>query len=152
MNLIYDSVGALGTPSSYFYRLRAAGVCVLEFNPVNPLSTRKPWALNHRDHRKLLIVDGRAAFPGGINISSVYSSGSSGRRRSVSTDEAGARVLARQSTAFTLAPESSASFEPRRLPLDIDKRHRSGRAPAHRRQCDSTRRGSIYASISCDCL
>ncbi|CAI8691225.1 MULTISPECIES: phospholipase D-like domain-containing protein [Burkholderia] len=90
VNLIYDSVGALGTPSTYFDRLRAAGIRVLEFNPVNPLSTRKPWALNHRDHRKLLIVDGRTAFLGGINISSVYSSGSSGRHRSASTDEAGA--------------------------------------------------------------
>ncbi|WP_243771614.1 phosphatidylserine/phosphatidylglycerophosphate/cardiolipin synthase family protein [Burkholderia sp. D-99] len=90
VNLIYDSVGALGTPSTYFDRLRVAGIRVLEFNPVNPLSTRKPWALNHRDHRKLLIVDGRMAFLGGINISSVYSSGSSGRHRSESTDDAGA--------------------------------------------------------------
>ncbi|MDN7615253.1 phospholipase D-like domain-containing protein [Burkholderia cepacia] len=90
VNLIYDSVGALGTPSTYFDRLRVAGIRVLEFNPVNPLSTRKPWALNHRDHRKLLIVDGRMAFLGGINISSVYSSGSSGGHRSESTDDAGA--------------------------------------------------------------
>lgn len=89
VNLIYDSVGALGTASTYFDRLRAAGVQVLEFNPVNPLATRKPWALNHRDHRKLLIVDGRTAFLGGINISSVYSSGSSVRRRSDSIDKAG---------------------------------------------------------------
>ncbi|MCG5076567.1 cardiolipin synthase [Paraburkholderia tagetis] len=90
VNLIYDSVGALGTPRTYFDRLRAAGIQVVEFNPVNPLSTRKPWTLNHRDHRKLLIVDGRTAFLGGINISSVYSSGSSGRRRSDSTAKAGA--------------------------------------------------------------
>ena len=32
--------------------------------------------MNQRDHRKLLIVDGRTAFLGGINISSVYSGGS----------------------------------------------------------------------------
>ena len=38
---------------------------------------RKAWELNQRDHRKLLIVDGRTAFLGGINISSVYSGGSS---------------------------------------------------------------------------
>ncbi len=37
---------------------------------------RKVWALNKRDHRKLLIIDGRTAFLGGINISSVYSGGS----------------------------------------------------------------------------
>lgn len=90
VNLIYDSVGAFGTPKSYFDRLRAAGIRVVEFNPVNPLSTHKAWTLNHRDHRKLLIVDGRTAFLGGINISSVYSSGSSGKRRSDSTGAAAA--------------------------------------------------------------
>jgi cardiolipin synthase len=76
VNLIYDSVGAFGTDKTFFERLTQAGVHVLEFNPVNPLVVKKPWTLNHRDHRKLLVVDGRTAFIGGINISSVYSSGS----------------------------------------------------------------------------
>lgn len=77
VNLIYDSIGALGTSAGYFERLKAAGVQVLEFNPVNPLAVWRPWRLTHRDHRKLLVVDGRIAFLGGINIASVYSSGSS---------------------------------------------------------------------------
>jgi cardiolipin synthase len=51
----------------------ASGGQVLVFNPLNPLLARKTWELNQRDHRKLLIVDGRTAFLGGINISSVYS-------------------------------------------------------------------------------
>lgn len=76
VNVIYDSVGAFGTDRAFFDRLMKAGVRVLEFNPVNPLWARKAWALNHRDHRKLLVVDGRTAFLGGINISSVYSRGS----------------------------------------------------------------------------
>jgi len=50
---------------------------VLEFNPINPLQAKKQWLINNRDHRKLLVVDGQVAFIGGINISSVYSSGSS---------------------------------------------------------------------------
>ncbi len=37
---------------------------------------------DHRDHRKLLIVDGRTAFLGGVNISDVYSSGSASVHRS----------------------------------------------------------------------
>lgn len=73
VNLIYDSLGAFGTPKTFFERLTQAGVEVLEFNP----AVKKPWALNNRDHRKLLVVDGRTAFLGGVNISSVYSSGSS---------------------------------------------------------------------------
>lgn len=80
VNLIYDSVGTLRTPKEYFERLKQAGVALLEFNPINPLMARVSWAINQRDHRKLLVVDGQVAFLGGINISSVYSSGSGARR------------------------------------------------------------------------
>ncbi|MES2500228.1 MAG: phospholipase D-like domain-containing protein [Pseudomonadota bacterium] len=78
VNLIYDSVGSINTPKEFFKKLTDAGVNVLEYNPINPLNTRKGWDVNQRDHRKLLIVDGEVAFVGGINISSVYSSGSLG--------------------------------------------------------------------------
>ncbi|MGE3176320.1 MAG: cardiolipin synthase [Vicinamibacterales bacterium] len=76
VSLIYDSVGSMGTPKAFFERLRAGGVKVLEYNPVNPMTARVGWDVNQRDHRKLLVVDGRTAFIGGINISSVYSGGS----------------------------------------------------------------------------
>lgn len=76
VNLIYDSVGAWGVDKKFFERLTQAGIQVLEFNPVNPLAAKKLWAPNHRDHRKLLLVDGHTVFLGGINISSVYSKGS----------------------------------------------------------------------------
>jgi cardiolipin synthase len=76
VNLIRDSVGTLFTPSAFFTNLSDAGINVLEFNPVNPLTAKAGWSVNQRDHRKLLVVDGRVAFLGGINISSVYSSGS----------------------------------------------------------------------------
>jgi cardiolipin synthase A/B len=75
--VIYDSVGALTTPEEFFRPLRDAGVQLLEFNPVNPWVARTGWNLNERDHRKLLVVDGRVAFLGGINISGVHSRGSS---------------------------------------------------------------------------
>jgi cardiolipin synthase A/B len=80
VNVMYDSAGTFGTGKAYFDRLTQAGVQVVEFNPVNPLAAKKAWSPNHRDHRKLLIVDGGVAFLGGINISSVYSSGSGFRR------------------------------------------------------------------------
>lgn len=80
VNLIYDSVGSINAPREFFKRLTDGGVKVVEFNPVNPLTAKKGWDVNQRDHRKLVIVDGRTAFLGGINISSVHSSGSSGHR------------------------------------------------------------------------
>ncbi len=76
VNLIYDSVGTIHVPAAFFKRLSDNGINILEFNPVNPLTARKGWEVNQRDHRKLLIVDGKTAFLGGINISSVYSGGS----------------------------------------------------------------------------
>jgi cardiolipin synthase len=80
VNVIYDSVGGLNTPKTFFDRLTHAGINVLEFNPINPLKVKKVWLINNRDHRKLLIVDGKTAFIGGINISSVYGSGSALKR------------------------------------------------------------------------
>ncbi len=83
VNLIRDSAGTFSVPSAFFQPLIDSGINVLEFNPLNPLQTRKSWEVNRRDHRKLLIVDGTVAYLGGINISSVYSGGSFGRTRRV---------------------------------------------------------------------
>ena len=74
VNLIYDSLGCMNTPAEFFERLRAGGIQVVEFNPLNPLETKGKWGLTHRDHRKILIADGKVAILGGINISEVYSS------------------------------------------------------------------------------
>ncbi len=84
VNLIHDSVGTLGTPKEFFTALTDAGINVLEFNPVNPLTATAGWDVNQRDHRKLLITDGRTAIMGGINISSVYSGGSFSQRSKAS--------------------------------------------------------------------
>jgi cardiolipin synthase len=75
VDIIYDSFGSMNTPSSFFDRMRRSGIAVLQYRPLNPLESRLPWAPAHRDHRKMLVVDGRIAFTGGINISEVYASG-----------------------------------------------------------------------------
>jgi cardiolipin synthase A/B len=74
VNIIYDSVGSMNTPASFFQRLQDGGVRVVAFNPINPLKSQGEWGLTHRDHRKILIVDGKVSIIGGINISKVYSS------------------------------------------------------------------------------
>ncbi len=76
VNLLYDSVGTLGTPQAFFDRMRAAGIHLIAFNPINPAAAKGKWAFNNRDHRKLLVVDGKLAFTGGINISSTYANSS----------------------------------------------------------------------------
>ena len=86
VNILYDSIGSLETPGAFFDRMREAGIKIIEFNPVNPLRRVGSWRLNNRDHRKIMVVDGKIAFTGGVNISedyvrsSLFRSGGSGRR------------------------------------------------------------------------
>jgi len=111
VNLIRDSVGTFDTPAAFFQQLTDSGIQVLEFNPINPTATRKEWALNQRDHRKLLIVDGSTVFLGGINISSVYSGGSfkrGSRSKSNSGHDAG---LAWRDTDLQLQGPVVAEFQ-----------------------------------------
>lgn len=111
VNLIYDSVGTLDTPSAFFQQMTDSGIHVLEFNPINPLTTRKAWELNQRDHRKLLIVDGSTAFLGGINISSVYSGGSFSKRLRIKPDRGPDGHLAWRDTDLQLQGPVVAEFQ-----------------------------------------
>jgi cardiolipin synthase len=80
VHLLYDGFGSIATPGAYFDALRAGGVQLCEYNPLRSWRNLLRRAVHLRDHRKLLVVDGRVAFVGGINISGVYSAGSSAER------------------------------------------------------------------------
>jgi cardiolipin synthase len=79
VNIIYDSFGSSSTPSDFFNRLKEAGVTLVQFNPVNPLSAGISYAPNDRDHRKILVVDGATAIVGGVNLSAAYQSSALGK-------------------------------------------------------------------------
>src|SRR5450830_811038 len=88
VNILYDSVGTIGVPAEFFQRMRDAGIKLIEFNPVNPAKVSgNDWKLNNRDHRKVLIVDGKTAFTGGINISATYAKSSLFRSASKPTSK-----------------------------------------------------------------
>lgn len=76
VSIIYDAVGTLGTPEAFFTRMQDAGIRLLPFHPVSPIHKFGRWRLNNRDHRKILVVDGKVAFAGGVNITAAYSRGS----------------------------------------------------------------------------
>lgn len=76
--LMYDSVGSFGTDEAFFERMRAGGVAVCAYNPVNPLKRPGRWNPTERNHRKMTAVDSDIGFTGGINLSNDYARGSGG--------------------------------------------------------------------------
>ncbi|HEX7378146.1 MAG TPA: phospholipase D-like domain-containing protein [Pirellulales bacterium] len=68
--LLYDHVGSAATPTSFFAWLERSGVQVRGYRSVwRALSRARPWQWFHRrDHRKLLVIDDRVAYFGGMNI------------------------------------------------------------------------------------
>ncbi|QDT02126.1 putative cardiolipin synthase YwiE [Rubripirellula lacrimiformis] len=70
VRLLYDEVGCLRLSNGYLRRLVDAGVDVHSFN------TRQGWVnrfqVNFRNHRKLLVVDGKRAIVGGLNVGDEY--------------------------------------------------------------------------------
>ncbi len=67
--VLYDHFGSFGTPRSFWRDLRKYGVNVLASRPFKLFSISKYY---HRDHRKLIVIDGARAFTGGFNIANEY--------------------------------------------------------------------------------
>ncbi len=66
----YDEIGSGSLPESYKKELRDAGVEVHEFNTRK--GRRNRFQLNFRNHRKLVVVDGKTAWIGGHNVGDEY--------------------------------------------------------------------------------
>ncbi|MGD1898580.1 MAG: cardiolipin synthase [Phormidesmis sp.] len=70
IHLLYDGIGARDLPRRYITELEEHGITVNSFRSSKGLKTR--FQLNFRNHRKILIVDGKDAFVGGLNIGDEY--------------------------------------------------------------------------------
>lgn len=70
VRVLYDAFGSRATDPAFFGELRARGVRVVPFHPLARAFDEFPF--RSRDHRKLLVVDGRVAFVGGLNIGHEY--------------------------------------------------------------------------------
>jgi cardiolipin synthase len=68
--LLYDEIGCFSTPQSYCAALREGGV------EVHPFNTRRGWRnrfqINFRNHRKIVLADGKVACIGGLNVGDEY--------------------------------------------------------------------------------
>ncbi len=73
VRVIYDDVGCWSVGSSFFERMREAGIEVVPFMPVRfPRFTSRA---NYRNHRKIIVIDGRVGYIGGMNIALRYVKG-----------------------------------------------------------------------------
>jgi cardiolipin synthase len=70
VRLIYDGIGAYGTPKKFWGELESAGAVVHCFSPAVIAFFDK--RINYRNHRKITIVDGKIGHVGGINIGDEY--------------------------------------------------------------------------------
>ena len=70
VRLIYDDFGSLlGLPTDFVIRMEKNRIHCIPFNPVVPLVS---LVMNHRDHRKIVVVDGNVAYTGGVNLADEY--------------------------------------------------------------------------------
>ena len=70
VHFLYDDVGTVTMlPSGYYKKLRKEGIDAHKFNPFTPIVSAM---VDHRSHRKIMVVDGKVAFTGGINLGDEY--------------------------------------------------------------------------------
>ncbi len=74
VRVLYDAVGSRSLPGDFWDPLRAAGGRAEEFLPAHNVLTRlrNRDRIDFRNHRKIIVVDGRIGFTGGINIGGEY--------------------------------------------------------------------------------
>jgi cardiolipin synthase len=66
VNILLDAFGSLSMPPHYIDQMKHAGCHVVSFRPLQPLSWHRA---NFRNHRRILVVDGRIGFTGGSGVS-----------------------------------------------------------------------------------
>lgn len=78
VRFLYDALGSNRIKKKFVNRLKNAGV---QIAPVNKIRFRMlANRINYRDHRKIIIVDGKEAFTGGINVSDKYINNGNNKR------------------------------------------------------------------------
>ncbi len=71
VRLLVDAVGSFSLSQSFMAPLVAAGGQVARFNAVR-FGGLRPWYVNFRTHRKVVVVDGVVGFTGGMNVDDVH--------------------------------------------------------------------------------
>jgi len=78
VRLAFDGVGSMGLPQEYMDELLRSGVRLAVYRPLTMLWKLGLGSMNRRNHRKILVIDGKTAFTGGLNIGDEYNSKDNG--------------------------------------------------------------------------
>ncbi|QKJ64146.1 cardiolipin synthase [Flavobacterium sp. M31R6] len=70
VRFIYDDFGSYAIRKKMVARMKAEGVEVFPFHKITFIALAN--RMNYRNHRKIIVIDGKTAFVGGINISDKY--------------------------------------------------------------------------------
>ena len=76
VRLIFDGFGSMGLDTSFLEKMTKGNIEYREYHPILPW--RRRFSLQNRDHRKILVVDNRIGFCGGLNIGKEYDSKENG--------------------------------------------------------------------------
>ena len=76
VNVLVDYVGSKNMPKEYKRAMTSSGCHVASYHSLNPLAIKR---INHRNHRRILVVDGRIGFTGGTGIGEKWTG--DGRRK-----------------------------------------------------------------------
>ncbi len=77
IRLLYDHIGSILTPARLFFPLKRAGGFVNKFYPVSIIN---PFWVNYRNHRKIVVIDGKIGYFGGMNIGDEYANRNHARK------------------------------------------------------------------------
>jgi cardiolipin synthase A/B len=98
VNVLLDAVGSKNMPNAYKETMKRSGCHVASYHSLNPLALKR---INHRNHRRVLVVDGRIGFTGGTGVGEKWTGNGRGRDHWRQTDVRVEGPIVRQiQTAF----------------------------------------------------
>ncbi len=97
VRVIYDDIGSFKTlPDKYDKKLEKMGIHCVVFNPISPTIS---LIHNNRDHKKIVVIDGKVSYTGGLNIADEYINL---KKRFGHWKDAGIKIVGDATKSFTL--------------------------------------------------
>jgi cardiolipin synthase len=80
VHVLVDAIGSGRIDKKYIQRLRECGADVVEYHPFHILDASSWQFLDHRTHRKIMVIDGKLGFTGGVGIADEWTGNADNRK------------------------------------------------------------------------